>query len=179
MSQKIALLVSLVLAVAIVAGCSDEGPLVPRDQLAADAAATKDAEVPFHFQVYNTIEIVPPPPPPVIHAIFPGEGRSKPFGPFTMHATSEIDVTVFPFHQETEYVFTYSNGDELHGNSVGQAIEDPPGSVTFWGDITITGGTGRFANATGTGTYEGTADTFAGIGQFTIDGTMSGFGGGD
>jgi hypothetical protein len=96
-----------------------------------------------------------------------------------MYATSQIDVTVFPFNQVTEYVFTFSNGDELHGSSVGIGIEDPPGTVVFSGDFTIAGGTGRFTNATGNGTYAGSADTFAGIGHFTIDGVISGFGGPD
>jgi len=129
------------------------------------------------MKVQNTIELVPPFPPPVINAIFPGVGKTSPFGPCEMVATSRIDVTVFPFDQVTTYVFTFRNGHELYASSVGIGIEDPPGTAVFNGTITFTGGTGHFSNSTGTGTYTGSADTFAGTGQFDIDGTLTGFGG--
>lgn len=170
---------ALVFALAIVSSCADEGSIAPTGTVAPTDDQVKSGPVPFHFQVYNTIEIVPPPPPPTINAIFEGHGKSHPFGPFTMYSTSQIDVTVYPFHQETEYVFTYRNGDQLFGTSVGESIEDPPGSAAFWGTVEFTGGTGRFLNASGTGTYEGSADAEAGFGQFTMDGTIEGFGGND
>lgn len=174
---RVSVILALAFTLAILASCSEEGSLAPSGSVATGDEGLKSGPVPFHFQVYNTIEIVSPP--PVIHAIFPGHGKSHPFGPFTMYATSDIDVTVYPFHQVTEYVFTYNNGDELYASSDGEGIEDPPGTTIFSGDITFTGGTGRFADATGDGTYEGSADVIAGLGQFTIDGTIEGFVGDD
>lgn len=168
----------VVLVVLAFAGCRGADMVGVDNQRAPEhAVQLSQAAVPFHMSVMNTIEIVPPPPPPVINAVFPGSGKSKPFGPFEMHATSQIDVTVFPFAQTTQYVFTFRNGDELYATSVGIGIEDPPGTAAFNGEFTITGGTGHFANASGTATYAGTADTFAGTGQFEIDGVISGFGG--
>ena len=169
----------LVFAVMAFAGCSDDS-VVNVDQQSAAMAVDQQSvlnTVPFHAKVQNTIQIVGPPPPPIINAIFPGVGKSRPFGQFDLLATSQIDITVFPFHQETQYVLTFRNGDELHCTSVGTGIEDPPGSTVFSGDFTVIGGTGHFANATGGGTYAGTADVAAGIGQFDMDGVIVGFGG--
>lgn len=61
--------------------------------------------------------------------------------------------------------------------SQGTGIEDPPGTTVFSGEFTIIGGTGIFSNATGGGAYAGSADVIAGLGQFGMDGVISGFGG--
>lgn len=190
-TSRISLIYTLLFAMAFLVGCSEEGPMTPNNvaqqsEVGADqrgpqeagAALLKDNNtVPFHMKVRNTIEIVPPFAPPTINAIFEGGGKSRPFGPYVLYSTSQIDVTVYPLAQVTQYVFTFMNGHELHANSVGTAIEDPPGYPIFSGGITFTGGTGVFSNANGTGTYSGTADTFTGTGQFDIDGVLSGFGG--
>jgi hypothetical protein len=53
----------------------------------------------------------------------------------------------------------------------GPAPTDP---VTFQGMWIVVGGTGRFEDATGSGTYSGSA---AGtVGEFTLEGTISGQG---
>ena len=188
---RISVIYTLLFAMAFLVGCSDEGPMTPntvakQSVVGAGQQGTEDASaallkgnntVPFHMKVRNTIEIVPPYAPPIMNAIFEGEGKSRPFGPYVLYSTSQIDVTVYPLAQVTQYVFTFMNGHGLHANSVGTAIEDPPGYPIFSGDITFTGGTGVFSNANGTGTYSGTADTFTGTGQFDIDGVISGFGG--
>ena len=169
----------MLIAVLALAGCQGEGVVSVDQQVVEEASVVLAGNntVPFHMKVQNTIELVPPFPPPVINAIFPGVGKTSPFGPCEMVATSQINITVFPFDQVTQYVFTFRNGDELYANSVGIGIEDPPGVAVFTGDITFTGGTGLFSNATGSGTYSGSADTAAGVGQFDINGTLSGFGG--
>ena len=190
-SLRILTICSLFFAIALLVGCSQEGPVTPNtvDNQDAVGASLQGAEepsevllngnntVPFHMDVQNTIEIVGPPPPPIINAIFEGVGRAHPFGPFELYSTSQIDVTVEPFSQVTQYVFTFKNGDELFANSVGTGIEDPPGTVAFIGSITFSGGTGRFSDATGSGTYSGAADVVAGVGHFEIDGLIMGFGG--
>jgi|GEM_PF-2546230 len=179
MRRSVQLCGVLLFAVMALFGCKDDS-VVGVDQQSTAMAVDQQSDlntVPFHVKVQNTIEIVGPPPPPIINAIFEGVGKSRPFGPFELFSTSQIDVTVFPFHQVTQYVFTFQNGDELHFTSVGSGIEDPPGSVVFSGDFTVIGGTGHFSNATGSGTYAGTADTFAAKGQYEMDGVIMGFGG--
>ncbi len=172
---------SAVLLVAVVAlvGCQGTD-VINSDQPAAQNYSIVPLEnntVPFHAKVQNSIQVVPPFPPPTINAIFEGQGKSSPFGPFMFVGISAVDVTVFPFNQSTDMVFTYRNGDELHMASHGTGIEDPPGRTVFSGVFEIVGGTGIFSSATGSGTYAGTADVAAGVGQFDVDGVISGFGG--
>lgn len=171
-------ILTLLAGLALLAGCSGDGPLGPSATEGPDQDQPKGASAaPIHMKVRNTIEIVPPFEPTAINAVFEGTAKSRPFGPCVLYSTSRIDVSVYPFIQVTDYVFTFMMGDELHGHSVGTGIEDPPGYPVFSGEITFTGGTGIFAQATGSGTYAGTADSFAGTGQFEIDGVISGFGG--
>ena len=179
MRRSVQLCGVLLFAVMALFGCRDDSVVGVDQQGAAMAVDQPSAlnTVPFHVKVQNTIEIVGPPPPPILNAIFPGTGKSSPFGAFENVATSQIDVTVYPLIQVTQYVFTFRNGDELYMNSVGIATEDPPGSTQFSGDFTITGGTGHFSNATGGGTYAGTADLIAATGQYEMDGVILGFGG--
>ena len=182
---------TLFLAMTLLVGCSEETPMTPNTaaELASDGVDQKGAgeagpalmqgnnTVPIHMEVWNTIEIVPPyDDPDITHAIFEGGGNSHPFGPFELFSESVIDNSVYPFLQVTTYVFTFRNGDELHANSAGEGEADAFGNPIFYGDITFSGGTGRFSDATGTGTYSGTADIAAGTGHFEIDGQISGFG---
>jgi hypothetical protein len=183
--------VAVLLAVALLAGCSDEGPVSPNSEAELSlsgaglqghdevdsALPTSNNTVRFHMKGWNTIEAVPPFPPPVINAIFEGYGKSRPFGPFVVYATSQIDITVSPQAQTTVYVYTFMMGDELHATAVGTSIEDPPGTAAFHGDIIFTGGTGRFSNASGSGTYAGTAVLADLMGYSETDGVISGFGG--
>lgn len=168
-------IIALVSALVIVSGCSEENTLAPT---AVDAdAALKNNTVAFSAKIRNTIEVLPPFPPPIINAVFEGEGKSRPFGPFTLYATSQVDVSVYPFVQTTEWTMTFRNGDQLFGYAAGTATEDPPGTTQFQGELTWTGGTGIFASVSGTGTYGGTADTIAGIGNWGMESVISGFGG--
>ncbi len=66
--------------------------------------------------------------------------------------------------------FTAANGDRLFGNFVGTHA-GYPGPVTFGGKFWITGGEGRFADASGTGDYWGTAEGADGLLYF--DGTLN------
>jgi len=181
---------TLFLAMALLVGCSEETPMAPNTaaELASDGVDQKGAgeagpalmqgnnTVPIHMEVFNTIQIVSEIP-PITHAIFEGGGNSHPFGPFELYSESWIDGSNYPtFLQVATYVFTYRNGDELHANSAGTGEADAFGNPFFDGNITFSGGTGRFSNATGSGTYAGTADIAAGTGHFEIDGQISGFG---
>ena len=184
-------LVTVLLTGVLLAGCSDEGPVSPnskaelslgqvglqgRDEVDS-ALPTSNNTVRFHMKGVNTIQAVPPFPPPVINAIFEGPGKSRPFGPFVVYATSQIDITVYPNDQTTDYVFTFMMGDELHATAVGTSIEGAPGTAIFQGDMTFVGGTGIFKNASGNGTYAGSAVLADLMGQTEYDGVISGFGG--
>jgi len=60
----------------------------------------------------------------------------------------------------------------LEGSFAGTIIEDG-GNVSFEGEYTFSGGTGRFSGASGSGTYAGTANLPAAMGQVTFSGTVS------
>jgi len=72
-------------------------------------------------------------------------------------------------------VFTAANGDQFLMTFAGITGPGPDLVVdtAFQGDFTISDGTGRFAGATGEGTYEGTASTTLGTGEITYDGTIT------
>jgi len=173
------LCVVLSVVVLALAGCRG-ADVLDADQSGAQnmiVAQSGQQEVPFHAVIDNAFVVVEPFPPPIINGILEGVGESDPFGPLDNFATGQIDITADPWDMITTGRFTYRDGSELHYNTVGTSIEDPPGTATFSGEFTFTGGTGRFTNATGGGTYAGTADLFAAVDHWTFDGVISGFGG--
>jgi len=68
--------------------------------------------------------------------------------------------------------YTAANGDQLFVTWTGTATANGPDN-TFSGPETITGGTGRFAGATGSTLVTGTASFATMTGQFTSTGTIS------
>jgi hypothetical protein len=70
-------------------------------------------------------------------------------------------------------IFTAANGDELHAANVGSNTPTGPGTIRFTGRTTIVGGTGRFANATGQLSVEGTADFASTEARMTFDGWIA------
>jgi hypothetical protein len=71
-------------------------------------------------------------------------------------------------------VYWAANGDELHMSFLGSGQLDPvTGEVTFVGTDTYQGGTGRFANATGSATTQGSASVFTNLGSFTTKGRLA------
>ncbi|HSJ64372.1 MAG TPA: hypothetical protein VK922_10820 [Gemmatimonadaceae bacterium] len=69
--------------------------------------------------------------------------------------------------------WTAANGDVLYASSQGAATPTGATTIAFSGTTTITGGTGRFAEATGNLTVDGWADNAANTGAFTYDGWIS------
>jgi hypothetical protein len=71
-------------------------------------------------------------------------------------------------------VYWAANGDQLNMSFLGTGQLDPvSGEVTFVGTETYQGGTGRFANATGSATAQGSASVFTNLGSFTIQGRIA------
>ena len=71
-------------------------------------------------------------------------------------------------------VFTAANGDRLFTAFGGIAtFPNQNGIVTFNGTDTVTGGTGRFAGASGSFTRATLVNVILGTGQFELDGTLS------
>ena len=137
--------------------------LVVAGSVSVAPAAADDAVVPFHAVYATQPTPVGPPVNGVLTFAIPGQGRATHLGESTWYTDSRVDTNQVPFLQTGDMELTAANGDHLFGTYAG--LGEPTGatSVRFWGNFTITGGTGRFEDATATGTYNGTADGNEGV----------------
>jgi hypothetical protein len=88
-------------------------------------------------------------PPPNLHQILSGEGNATHLG--NMSFSSDVYVAVTgapPFQVNGTAVFTAANGDQFFTSVSG--LSTPADEVVARITHTITGGTGRFENASGT-----------------------------
>jgi hypothetical protein len=68
--------------------------------------------------------------------------------------------------------FTAANGDALTATVLGQATRTGPTTLSIVDAYTITGGTGRFADATGSFTLHSTVDGTTGVSSGTFSGAI-------
>ena len=68
--------------------------------------------------------------------------------------------------------FTAANGDTLTATVAGQATPTGPTTLSIVEIYTITGGTGRFAGATGNFTLESTLEQTTGVSTGTFSGSI-------
>lgn len=102
--------------------------------------------------------------------VIAGEGHATHLGRTTFVADSEANNLGA---QCGHTVLSAANGDELEFDfSGGSTPPDPEWNITFSGIWTITGGTGRFRDAEGGGTYSGTANLLAGEGELSQVGAL-------
>jgi hypothetical protein len=146
------LLVGLVVAVAV--------------SLASVSVAVA-AETPFKgtFNAVETSQLVFP---PIASVDREGTGTATYLGKYTEHATLQVNVLLGSSTGTS--TFTAANGDTLTASITGQSSLTSPGVLSIIEVYTITGGTGRFAGATGTFTLESTLN----LATETSSGTFSG-----
>lgn len=70
------------------------------------------------------------------------------------------------------FSFTASDGDRINGTHTGPIGQQSGAQLPFSGTSTITGGTGRFADASGTLTFTGTANMATSTGAVSYSGTL-------
>ncbi len=100
-----------------------------------------------------------------------GIGELTHFGKSTFVA--EVDGSDFPLVSGTQ-IITDANGDEISSTFTGSVIgPDANGILLITNHNTITGGTGRFAGATGNFTQKAIASIYTPIGSATFDGTSN------
>jgi hypothetical protein len=136
--------------------------------LAIVAASAVAAETPFKGTV-NAVETG--------QVVFPtrfldreGTGNATYLGKYTEHVVMQINIpTLSSMGAAT---FTAANGDTLTASVVGQATRTGPTALSIVEDYTITGGTGRFADATGSFTLESTLDQTTGVSTGTFSGAI-------
>jgi hypothetical protein len=98
-------------------------------------------------------------------------GNATQLGLFTY---TELDTVDTRTRKGTgTFMFTAANGDTVFGTISGQATFTPPNVLTIEENATITGGTGRFAGATGTFTVTRLKNTVTNVTTGSFEGTIS------
>jgi len=136
--------------------------------LASVAVSAVAAETPFKGTVEavetGTIEF------PTRFVDREGMGTATYLGRYTEHVTMVIDI---PTLSSTGVAtFTAANGDTLTATVAGQATRTGPTTLSIVEVYTVSGGTGRFAEAAGSFTLESTLDQSTGASTGAFDGAI-------
>ena len=140
---------------------------IERGIVITEAKAAKDgSELPFKG-TYEGLETVLTPP---SHHHLDATGNATHLGLFTVRASWTVTMAGAI---ETSSTWTAANGDELFTRFTRQGVFVPP-TATFTETHTITGGTGRFATASGTFTVVQTRGlSMPYNNSATLDGTIT------
>ena len=136
--------------------------------LASVAVSATAAETPFKGKV-NAVEtgtVVGP----TRFLVRDGGGTATHLGKYTEHITMQINLPTR--HSMGAATFTAANGDTLTATVEGQATPASPGVLSIVEVYSITGGTGRFADATGSFTLHSTANQATGVSSGTFSGAI-------
>jgi len=125
-------------------------------------------EVPFKGRLDGTATITGGP--PFLSVSIEGTGNATHLGRFTV----EIPHLVNTMNRTSTgtYQFTAANGDTLTAGFTGQATLTAPGVLSVVETATITGGTGRFAGATGSFSVERLFNQVTGLTTGSFEGTI-------
>ena len=131
-------------------------------------------QVPFKGSLAGTVTVTPLDP-PFASVLIEGTGNATQLGGYTLEITQIANQAERV--ASGSYVFTAANGDTLTADFTGEGTLLAPGVLFGVETATITGGTGRFAGATGSFTVERTFFIFAGVTTGSFEGTISSPGG--
>ena len=115
--------------------------------------------------------------PTVIQGTTTGTGNASHMGKVSLLATDCPILTPgpgqFSFYNG-QLTLTAANGDKLTAAYQGQLLPTAQPTVfSLNGVYTVTGGTGRFTGATGSGVLQGSTDIVTGAGQYDVSGRIS------
>ena len=132
MKSAIRLQLTLVVLTALVLTLA--GPVAAGDQ------------VTFRGRLQGTVTVTPLDP-PLASVLIEATGNATQLGSFTLEIPHLVNQALRT--GTGTYVFTAANGDELTADFTGQATVLSPGVIATHETAVITGGTGRFAGASG------------------------------
>ena len=138
----------------------------------APQSARGSGEKPFHANFITQFESVVEF--PLLHVTVNSRGQATYMGRTTAFTDDQL-VSLIDGSATATYTLTGVDGDTLILAMTFQAT-NVEGGVTFAGSYTVTGGSGRFEGATGSGLLSGGAlflDETNGIGAFAVVGTIS------
>ena len=118
------------------------------------AAGSKSAaqELPFKGTLEGSFTFIPDPPPSTFASVdfAPLTGNTTHLGRFTLTGPHRVNLATTPAIAIGTFEFTAANGDTLRASFTGLGTPTAtPGIASIVETATITGGTGRFAGATG------------------------------
>ena len=99
-----------------------------------------------------------------------GTGTATYLGKYTEHVTMQIFIPTLS--STGAATFTAANGDTMTATVAGQATRTSPTTLSIVEHYTITGGTGRFADATGSFDLESTLEQTTGASSGTFSGAI-------
>jgi hypothetical protein len=164
---------------AMLVACSDRAPLGPQSPALvhpAGAAFAASPSRPFRGGCDTRLTVLPPLPgdlPNVLRLHIEYDCQLTHLGKSTAVAEQVVTFTgpTTAIASNTT-VYTAANGDQLFATWSGTSTT-VGADVTFSGPETYTGGTGRFAGASGSSWIAGTASFVTNTGQFTSVGTLA------
>jgi hypothetical protein len=155
------------------AACSTDAPTSVRltpDQKSATRASVASRPIKGHCEL-TILSTTPYPAAPVFSQVSEGTCELAPLGRTTVQF-----VQVVNFGNGTQHSLSLSyraaNGDVLQAASAGTSVPTLTG-VNFSATITFLGGTGRFANATGSAHVDGSANLASATSRYMLDGWIS------
>ena len=127
-------------------------------------------EVPFRGRLDGTVTVTPLSP-PIVSVLIEASGNATLLGRFTLEIPHQVNQAIRV--ATGTYEFTAANGDTLTADFTGLATPVAPGVLTTHEEATITGGTGRFAGATGSFIADRTFYVATGMTVGSFQGTIS------
>jgi hypothetical protein len=140
--------------------------------LALTGPAAAGEQVPFKGTLEGSFTVTPVPP-PAINRQLDATGRAAQLGKFTYDFPHSVDRSVVPATGVGFSTFTAANGDQVFAFVTGEAAPVMPGVLLGVEHGTIIGGTGRFADASGSFVIERLIDTVNLTTVGTFEGTIS------
>jgi hypothetical protein len=134
---------------------------------AAPAAGERQLLIKGSLQATETQQVAFP----TLFVSLTGSGNAAQLGSFIL--TSQAQVNIPTLASTTSATLVAADGSSLFGEGSGQATPTSnPGVVSIVESYTITGGTGRFAEASGSFTVERLLDRATGASSGTIHGNI-------
>jgi hypothetical protein len=160
------------------ASCAGGAPGSPSSSRALSSLAVPQAamqagtELPFHGSLEATEDDVFEPPNTLLVHIT-ATGTATHLGQYTLRMNGVVDLITM-MSGVGDFTFVAANGDTIVGTSIGQARPGPtPNTVSITEHLTITGGTGRFVDASGSVVVERVFDQATTHSSGSVTGTIS------
>ena len=161
---------SVALLASALAACAERLPTSPTTTGSSSSVGLQRSEGlrPLTGSCTTTFSAPPFPLPPILHQVDMGTCNLTHLGLTDLYG--ELDINFTAGTQSGWRTLTAANGDELHITVAGKNAVVVGGLVSINAQLTIVGGTGRLAGATGSAQATGVATLATRSTSITIDG---------